>query len=144
MKRLTILTALLAFTLAFTTTESKAQFSNFLLNKTATSAGVDTITGNIQYPGSIAMTSVVTMTQISGTQGKIVLFGSNLGNTYTRLDSTTVNYVGSTATIDYTYNHFTNTKFDKPDFLLYRFVWYQTAGSVSAAKGRALVRTGGN
>lgn len=151
MKPFKILLALLLFVSAcFFSTESKAQagFVNFSLSKTSTTAGVDTITGTITYPGSIAFGAIATMTPASGTSGKLVLFGSHIGNTYTRLDSTTVSLLGAAGAgagvTDYPFNHFTNSKFDKPDFMLYKFVWYQTLGSVTAAKGRAMVRTGGN
>lgn len=138
---------LLAVALCFKT-EVKSQFNSFTLSKTSTSAGVDTITGNVTYPGSITMSAVVTMTPISGTAGKIVLFGTNNGNTYVRVDSTSINLTGAAGSVaaktDYLWNHFTNSKLDKPDFWKYRFVWYQTTGSVSAASGTVLTRTGGN
>lgn len=140
-----IITISLLFVCAFCF-QSKAQFNSFTLSKISTTAGIDTITGNITYPASIAMTAVVRMSTLSGTTGKLVLFGTNLGTTYTRLDSISVSgIVTSTAgPTEYTFNHFTNSKFDKPDFWKYRFVWYQTAQSVSAASGVVLTRTGGN
>lgn len=135
--------ALIAAACMVTPTESKAQFSNFLPSKTTTASGADTITGNINYPASLVTSATVTMLGVSGTAGRIVMFGSNMGNTYTRLDSVTVSYIGGNSTKDWDFNKVTSpTKFPgAPDWYKYRFVFYQTAGSVSAVTGRALTRT---
>jgi hypothetical protein len=144
MKKILIACLLISALTVLDTGSAAAQFQPFTLNKTTTVSGADTITGTVRYPGSTAFSVTFTANVTNGTASKLYLYGSNQGNTYKVLDSVSVSYSGSTAKVDYDFNHFTNSKFDKPDFLWYKFVWLQTAGSISGATGAALIRTGGN
>ena len=150
MKKILFVATLFALAMFAMPQKTEAQYTPFSLTKAATSAGVDSIVGTIQYPGSIVLSAVATMTPISGTSGRIVLMGSNFKYDWTRMDSVTVNFLsgnGANAGTphEWTFNHWSNsTKLDKPDFLFYRLVFYQATGQVSASKYYSITRTGGN
>lgn len=143
-KYLFLLIGLLTFTATILPVEkAEAQFANFVLSKTtATTSGADTVTGNINYPASAVTSLTVTVTKASGTlAGTIYVYGSNLGNTYTLLDSATV--TNTTGAKDYDFNTKTNASVfpvGGPVWYKYRFVYYQTGGSATLA-GKALTRS---
>jgi hypothetical protein len=129
------------------TEKSSAQFAKYTLSKTSTSSATDTITGTLTMPASLVSSAVITMTPASGTGGRLVIMGSQKGNTWVRLDSVTVNLLGAAGAAagktDYHFNRVTSpTKFPGvPDFYLYRFIWYQTSGSVTGAEASNLIRS---
>lgn len=139
MKKLSPFLLLLAFTFV-STTKSEGQYNRFTFDKTTTASGADTATGNVNYSASAATSLTFSVTKVSGTlAGKVYVYGSNVGNTYTLLDSATV--TNTTGTKDYDFNAVTNpTKFiGAPNFYKYQFYYLQTGGAATIA-GRALLR----
>ena len=123
--------------------KASAQFKAFTFDKTATASGADTATGNVNYPFTTATSITFSVTKVSGTlAGKVYVYASNLGNTYTLLDSATV--TNTTGTKDYDFNGVSNaTKFPEgsPPWYIYRFYYLQTGGAATI-EGKALTRTG--
>jgi hypothetical protein len=141
------LSFILLFALTFGATvlpdgKAHAQFGKFIFDSTACSASADTATGNINagYSGVTSLT--FSITKVSGTlAGKVYLYASNLGNTYTLLDSATV--TNTTGTKDYDFNSVSNaTKLPvgPPQWYKYRMVYIQSNGASSGIQGRQLLR----
>lgn len=139
------LSFLLIASLTFTATvipdkEAAAQYKTFTFDKTTCSSAADTATGVVNYPGSRVTSLTFAVTKVSGTlAGKVYVYGSNFGNTYTLLDSATV--TNTAGTKDYDFNGVTNaTKFiGSPNWYKYKFYYLQTNGSCTI-EGKALVR----
>lgn len=120
---------------------ANAQFSNFTMSKTTTASGADTVTATINQPFSNVLGLTFTATKVSGTlAGKVYVYGSQRGNTYTLLDSATV--TNTSGAVDYDFNGTTSSKFVLPYWYKYKFYYLQTNG-VATVSATALVRSNG-